>query len=109
MQMPTDADFVAWLERQPSDGTYDYSNIAGCLNYQFLSEAGLPVKMCGASDWVDRFDKSHSIPRVWDRSAVGWHGDGEQTYGAALRRYRIISEERTREPEPARTREPEPA
>jgi hypothetical protein len=87
---------IAWLEKQPADGVYDYTSATNCLLSQFLRAQGWKSVLCGPLS-VDRYDDKFYAKHLETKdisSAVKFiaQGDGNQarhercTFGAALER-----------------------
>jgi hypothetical protein len=79
---------IAWLEKQPSDGSYDWYGIEKCLVCQFYQANGISEPW-GECSYTKPFDRGHGHAdahrRYW---AVGqaW----PWTFGAALERARAL-------------------
>ena len=78
---------VAWLERQPGDGTYDYCDPFDCLLCRYFRAVGIPVFSIALNIYdLERRGKRHIFPMALKHISYGpgynW------TYGAALTRAR---------------------
>jgi len=76
---------IAWLEKQPADKTYTYSEPCGCLLADYFTQSGFSEVA------VDPFAFEHSggrteIPADFDVVSC----EGARTYGAALDRARAL-------------------
>jgi hypothetical protein len=83
---------IAWLEKQPADMSYVYTNPCGCVLAQYFQQYGYRrVSTLG----VYAADDSIKLPEGWDRIASG-HGcylkdiDKRLTFGRALGRARAL-------------------
>lgn len=76
---------VAWLEKQPAEKTYDYTEPCGCMLADYFTQNGY------SDVAVDPFAFDHSGGRTdipGDFDVVNC--EGERTYGAALDRARAL-------------------
>lgn len=94
------ASLIAWLERQPTDGCYDYTCNGQCLLAQYFTDAGFKnIRM-----FTDCFMHGKSAPPGVSREeairlGVTYLPDqfnevasrGNRTFGAALRRARTAA------------------
>lgn len=80
----SNARLVAWLEKKPRDGTYDYTSGCSCLIAQYLGEMGMDVSV-GATTYNCGF-AYHPLPANWNYVAA----TNDWTYGAALERARCV-------------------
>jgi hypothetical protein len=76
---------IAWLEKQPAAGEYEYTSSTGCALCQYFRAQGINVRtldICGFS--VVGSYTEHSYPRAFAEAtrSLPW------TYGAALERAR---------------------
>jgi hypothetical protein len=82
---PTTADLIAWLEKQPADATYHYSDPEGCVLAQFFrqhhDDETITVYGWG---YGPPGVKDRSYPRFWAIAANKYPMD----FGAALSRLR---------------------
>jgi hypothetical protein len=81
---PSFPGLIAWLERQPPGGAYDYANADACA-------AGLYYKSIGVApqEWVSGPPSCIASDLDSDPSLLAEIlGGGEQTFGAALQRAR---------------------
>lgn len=92
MQNPLTAKaFLAWVEKQPADKKYSYSNCGGhCAYGQYLAFLGLPIDYCGIDVWGDVHGNTHPLPDWVDAAVKG--GDrfaySTHTFGALADRLR---------------------
>lgn len=82
---------IAWLERQPSAGRYDYSRNEGCMLCMYFQASGLDVS--GLSDHGYRLkgtpNERHPYPLILADIALGRGFDNKTwTFGTALARAR---------------------
>ena len=87
-------DLISWLEAQPSDETYDYTNSENCLLCRFLKSRGLSDPVVNSTHWYAYSDgPGVQLPPDFDQIArgymFGWRY--ELTYGDALRRAKKYS------------------
>lgn len=78
---------IAWLEKQPGDKAYCYTDTGFCLISQYvLAECGIKEPNVGPETILDVRDNLIEIrvPAGWDDIA----GDYPRTFGAALTRAR---------------------
>jgi len=82
---------IAWLEKQPADVAYDYSCNGHCLLAQYFTEKGFR----GVAMYSELFEHEDGadvmLPPHFDDIAVGVQGNMKLTFGAALRRARVLS------------------
>lgn len=79
---------ISWLETKPPETTYCYTDIGGCLVYQYFHARGIPICSMGALDWSDTTGGQHLLPPGLNAVAVG----NPRTYGGALQRAREMLE-----------------
>jgi hypothetical protein len=77
---------IEWLEKQPSDEIYCYTEPGGCLLSQYFYAAGFGTVNMGPEDfdYGETFQHRAKLPRHFDDIAQGW----SRTFGAALCRAR---------------------
>jgi hypothetical protein len=75
---------VAWLETQPVDKTYEYSNdYRPCLQAQYFAAMGRPTRLLGNVRVVFEGESGgHDIPHAFHLVAYS----APRTFGAALER-----------------------
>ena len=79
------ADLAAWLETQPANGEYCYTDMGGCLLHQYFTARGKPIyRMYSNGSWRDFSGQRRPYPRELNGIALR----GSYTYGAALERCR---------------------
>lgn len=84
---------ISWLETQPPNLAYKYSNNRDCLITQYFRARGVPLGPMGVGsiNWEDADRLQHDLPDHFDDVAI-W---GAPTYGGALKRAKIaLSESR---------------
>lgn len=96
--LPSLAGLILWLETQPPDQTYPWFQSKDCMVCRYFKAIGYPLpweahrvkkrairfhEIFGARDDFDWLLKRYQ--------AVG-NGDGEWTYGAALKRARALAD-----------------
>ena len=81
---------AAWLEKQPADATYNYSDNDCCMLCQFFRANGLPVTSLSAAGYrLSRGGDRFPLPHDFDTIALGTKlGRTNWTFGAALTRAR---------------------
>lgn len=75
---------TAWLEKQPAEMEYDFLNICGCLYFQYLSAAGLPVRSVGGDYYRATDRETIALPEPFPSIA----NERPHNFGAALERAR---------------------
>lgn len=82
---------IAWLEQQPADETYPYSESRGCVLAQYFTAMGLEkVTVMPYRYMAGRFDYTRkTLPEGWEGIASGFPS-GSWTFGAALKRARKL-------------------
>ena len=85
-------ELTSWLEQQPADKEYCYSDSGGCLIYQYLKAKGFPVFSVNPEQWSELGGKNfsykrHTLPRDWNNISKGF----DQTFGAALERAKALA------------------
>ncbi len=89
--------FIAWLEKQPSDGTYHYCSSGNCLIAKYLTACGLTgviVTPCWATaaEKIWPRTKGRNYPVIFDNiahshpSLKGNWQNSEWSFGQALKR-----------------------
>lgn len=79
---------IAWLEKQPADIPYCFTDVGHCLLAQYLNASGLPTHNVNPNGFYLEPKKNFvPLPWVFNRIANG-HGDGPSTFGGALYRAR---------------------
>ena len=63
--------FVDWVGKQDREATFNPMDIRACVGFQFLSEAGFPVKSVGVESWADTGGVFHPFP-CEIMKAIGW-------------------------------------
>lgn len=89
---------IAWLERQPTDGVYNYTAARHCLLSQYFTAMGLEnVSVTPCQYTLDRGmpqENAHLLPEGWETIAFGHPlltgGETRWTFGAALARARTL-------------------
>lgn len=78
---------IAWLEKQPEDGLYNYSNVKDCLICRYLRAAGIPFHSAGGEDFqpANIYAERVRLPGWRNVTAPSPH-----TFGAALSRARAL-------------------
>jgi hypothetical protein len=80
---------VAWLERQPGDEVYCYTDSGRCLLSQYFSEMlGRPVSVNWKYWGFKESRQQQPLPKRFDDIAVGEGLANGWTFGAALTRAR---------------------
>lgn len=76
---------IAWLEKQPADGSYDYGDSGRCLAAQYLLPTGLD-----RSRFIGRAgpDLEEIIPGLWGIASGFFTAPHDRTFGDALKRAR---------------------
>lgn len=79
---------IAWLEKQPADGTYDFMCCGECLLAQYFTSCGFSAVSMGSSTFqLDGIERS--LPPIWNAIARGTSITlGRWTFGAAFSRDR---------------------
>lgn len=86
---------IAWLEQQPADGPYEYSDHSHCLLAKYLRACGWPRPALD-STWADDFSTGEIVrlPDGWNDlsygKGVGGSDGCERTFGAALARAKAL-------------------
>lgn len=80
---------IAWLEKQPPEGEYDYRSNNECLIGQYFKALGIGVAPNGIGpyDWWDTNGKTHLLSAEFRDTAIG----RPRTFGAALTRARAVA------------------
>jgi hypothetical protein len=102
MKSPTLDDLIAWLEKQPAAGEYNYvctqsnADCPGCVLSQFFRHFYGQDVVCGPTTVRLRGQQDDTaLPYGWNQIAVGKNRDDdsprEWTYGAALERARLFA------------------
>lgn len=84
---------VDWLEKQPGETTYQYTDTRDCLLFRYIKSTGRPISSMGAISWREKglfFMKDYSLPAKLNSISI----DGESTYSAALARAKAVLKER---------------
>ena len=76
---------IAWLETQPAETEYEYTNTSDCLLCRYFKARGVPVSYMGGVRWFDHTGNAHPLPDGL-RAAPHAH-----TYGAALARAKALA------------------
>lgn len=84
---------IGWLEKQPPETTYDFSNRTTCVLAQYFRANGSPDAWCAASHVrLNGFDSPKSFfyggQKGWNSPFHRISYEGEHTFGAALKRAR---------------------
>ena len=58
--------FADWLEKQPPEKEYDYSNCRGCLVFQYLTAVGIPITSTGSTTFSTNDGQEHILPYELD-------------------------------------------
>jgi len=77
---------IAWLEKQPADGEYDYTDPLNCLMCQYFSAQGLSVRDAGPRDVALTDGNVIYIPSTFYNVANG----DDRSMGGALARARDL-------------------
>lgn len=82
---------IAWLEQQPADETYPYSESRGCVLAQYFTAMGLKDVLVTPGQYAaGRFSYPRKLlPAGWEGIANGFPS-GAWTFGAALRRAKAL-------------------
>lgn len=85
---------VAWLEKQPAEGRYDFRNPYNCLLCQYFRDMGLPVVSVIPDGWREKWEaghRLHPLPEGWNKVAEGKPWDeSTRGFGSALERAREL-------------------
>lgn len=92
---PTKADpfelgtLIAWLEKQPADGAYDYRECDECMFWHYFKSHGLPLSSVGPGYYrlSPNICQTHDLPEHFED--IAWQSPW--TYGAALARARAAA------------------
>lgn len=76
------AGLIGWLERQPSDGSYDWDSIGCCLVAQYLKSIGIEYPAA-------EFFFHEALGKDWPYNEIA--GVRPWTFGAALGRARALT------------------
>ena len=84
-------ELTTWLEQQPADKEYDYTDNKGCLIHQYLKAKGFNVGSVNPARWSEPADKDlnykrHALPHNWNDISNGF----PHTFGAALKRAKAL-------------------
>lgn len=85
------ASLIAWLEKQPTDGTYPFNDPYRCLLAQYLHENGKPWAILGQFSFYP--DGGWGDHEVLPKAFVKVAAQMPHTFGAALARARAYSQE----------------
>lgn len=76
---------IAWLEQQPADKVYCYTDHGRCLIGQYLTSLGYTSVSVYSNDWFSHSKNSYvELPASFDNVAIF----GDRTFGGALKRAR---------------------
>lgn len=80
---------IAWLERQPAGGTYDYCDARRCVLCQYFRAVGFPAPIVAMNTVYPnaKLESGIKFPTSFWTVAAGV-GDRKWTFGAALKRAR---------------------
>lgn len=82
------APLIAWLEKQPADGQYVYTDGSNCLLAQYFRASG--YRDINLGNITARLDGERVFLPISFQRIAGYYG-GERTFGAALERAKNLA------------------